>query len=368
MGKFGGEPWDRAERAGRIRPGRGPLFTRRVYPYRAPVLRKDALRQGIPRRTVDKAESPARGVILPPPEDYVGPERLGPDGWTAGDSPPYRWDIITRLRAHWLLAPDCTGTGWCAAAAHGLPYWADSEKVVLLSPRLRRNASDLLTAEYRQLKSNVRTACVDPLFPQLRVVDAPTAAAQCLAMILSGKKSWWVPEVPGMTGREVRAVQFLDAFAQCTHLSADALLSGARHIVNRDRMCDLLELSDAGAQSPMETVLRLVVRDSLPAGHTWTSQVAVSLTDGAVVPESHRGRKTTPDLACTSLKVALFYDGAHHGSAVQTETDFRLYQKLRALGWEAVRVNKELLSDLDELLDLLRAAVERATRAGIRSH
>lgn len=366
MGTFGGELWDRAERDGRIKPGRGPLFTRRVYPFRAPMLRKEALRRGMSRRTVDKAGKPARGVILPPAKAYEGPERLGPAGWNSGDHVPYDWDIITRLRAHWLLARDCVGAGWCAAAAHGLPYWADSEKVVLLSPTLRRNASDLLTPEYRQLRAEVRTACVDPLFPELRVVDAPTAAAQCLATILSGKKTWWVPPVPGLTDRVVRAVQFLDAFAQCTHLSTLALLAGARHIVDRRRMSALLELYDLGAQSPMETALRLIVRDELPAGHDWTSQVTVSLTDGTVGSAGSRGKKTTPDLACESLKIALFYDGAHHADGEQTETDFRMFQKLKALGWEAIRVNKELLADLDELLGLLRGTVERAVQAAAR--
>lgn len=364
MGKFGGELWDRAERDGRIKPGRGPLFTRRVYPFRAPMLRQEALRRGVPRRTVDRAGKPARGVVLLPPEEYDGPERLGPLGWSNGTSAPFDADIITRLRAHWLLNRDCVGAGWCAAAAHGLPYWADSEKVVLLSTKLRRNASDLLTPEYRQLTTQVRTACIDPLFPELHVVDAPTAAAQCLATILSGKKTWWIPTVPGLSDAEVRAVQFLDAFSQCTHLSAAKLLAGARHIVDRRRMKALLELCDHGAQSPMETALRLSVRDELPAGHEWTSQVTVSLTDGAVVDDTrYRGRKATPDLACGSLRIALFYDGAHHGDGEQTETDFRLFQKLKALGWEVIRVNKDLLADLDELLELLHGAVERAVSA-----
>lgn len=361
MGTFGGEFWDRAEHDGRIKPGRGPLFTRRVYPFRAPMLRKEALRTGIPRRTVDRADRPCLGVVLPPEEDYEGPDRLGPFGWHSGSTAPFLWDILTRLRTHWLLAQDCAAGGWAAAAAHGLPYWADSETVVLHSSRLRRNATDPTGPVFRPLPKNAHLMRIDPLFPDLQVVDAGTAAAQCLATILSGKRTWWVPTVPGLTDREVQAVQFLDAFFQCTHLNDTELLARARHIVNRQRMSELMELSDLGAQSPMETALRLIVRDELPDGHSWTSQITVSLVDGSVaVGANSRGRKTTPDLVCESLRIALFYDGAHHADEEQTETDFRLYQKLKALGWEAIRINKELLADRDELLHLLHGAVDRA--------
>ena len=359
MGTFGGKLWDRAVRDGRIRPGRGPLFTRRVYPSRTPVLRQEAL-QRAPRRTVDRAERAARGVILPPPADHEGPDRLGPLGWHSGDTGIYRHDIVTRLRIHWLCAPDCVGGGWRALASHGVPYWADSEKVLLLSRTSRRNSTDPYGPVYRTLPPGTPTVCVDPEFPGLRVVDAATAVAQCLATIRGGKKTWWVPEVPVLGHREVRSVQLLDAVHQCTELTDGELLAGARHIVDKDWMTGLLELSDHGAQSPMETVLRLIARDELPAEYTWTSQVTVSLSDGAVVTAEYRGRRTTPDLACPELRVALYYDGAHHGGAGQTETDFRLYQELRKLGWETVRVNKGLLADRAELTAHVRGAVERA--------
>jgi hypothetical protein len=364
MGIFGGPAWTDAEDSGRIRPGRGPLFTRRVYPFRAPALRRDALRDGVPRRTVDRADRPVRGVVLPPEDDYDGPARLGPDGWCSEDPGPYLWDIITRLRACWLLAPAAVGGAWCAAAAHGLPHWADSEQVLLHSGRMRRNPTGPGTPVYRPLPKHARTVCVDPLFPELKVVDAATAAAQCLATILSGKKQWWVPTVPGLTDREVRAVQFIDAYYQCTHLTDTDILAGARNIVDRVRLAALLELCDQGAESPMETVLRLVVRDELPAGHAWTSQVTVSLADGVVVDgATFRGKRTTPDLACPALKVALYYDGAHHEDQEQTETDFRMFQALKKIGWEAVRINRDLLNDRAELLEHIRGAIVRAGSA-----
>ncbi len=357
MGEFGGYHWDRAARDGRIRPGRGPTFARRVFPMRVPVLRTAALACGTPRSVVDSWEKPVRRVVLPPlPENTDTSSRLGPCGY--GDDPsPYLWDIITRTRALWLLTRDAVVGGWSAAGLHGLPHWADNEIVVLLSTRTRRNNTGTNGAVFRAFAVGTETVTPDPEFPEMQVVTAATAAAQCLATILTGKKTWYVHHVPGMQDRHVRAVQFIDAMFQCTHLTTGRILEGARGIVCRRTLKRLLALTDYGAQSPMETVLRLVIRDELPDDHRWTSQVRIDLG---------KGRSTVPDLACPELGVAVYYDGRHHDRTGQTDTDFMLFQKLKNAGWEAVRVNRTLLADLEELMEQLQGAILRATEA--RTH
>lgn len=361
MGTFGGIHWEQAVANGRIQPGRGPYFTRRVLPTRTPMLRTDALARGIPRSTVDRWDKPVRRIVLPPlPDPAETAEtapRLGPAGH--GDDPaPYTWDIVTRVRALWLLTRDAVVSGWGAAALHGLPHWADSERAVFLSTRTRRNNSGN-GAVFRELTPGTVTVNPDPEFPDMRVITAAHAAAQCLATILHGKKWWYVHHVPGLDDRHVRAIQFIDAVYQCSHLTRNQILEGARRIVNRRVLKRLLPLTDYGAQSPMETVLRLIVRDELPAGHTWTSQVRIDLADGDVAGPAS-ARTTVPDLACTRLGVALYYDGRHHDGADQTDTDFVLFQKLRGVGWEAVRVNRTLLSDRSEMMDHIRSAITRA--------
>lgn len=159
--------------------------------------------------------------------------------------------------------------------------------------------------------------------------------------------------------REVRAVQLIDAFYQCTHVTARQILVAARGTVSRRVLKRVLALCDQGTQSPMETVLRLLVRDTLAdvAGdHVWSSQVTV------VLGTWYR-KRTTPDLACVELKVALYYDGRHHDEDDQNDTDFRLFQQLKDLGWEVVRVNRDLLSDLEELMKQVDAAIARAVAA-----
>lgn len=359
MGKYGGELWDAAERDGRIKPGRGPNFTKRVLPDLAPLLRKDALDQGIPRSAVDRSDRPTRGVLIPPEEGGPFPERLGPCGWSSEDPGEFQWDIVTRGRAHWLLARDAVAIGWLAAAMHGLPHWADSEPVVFFSTHTRRSARSRFGAKFRTPPADLVTVRPDPLFPELRSVDAATAAVQCLSSVMRGKKTWWIPSVPGMGDREVRAVQLIDAFYQCTHVTARQILVAARGTVSRRVVKRVLALCDQGAQSPMETVLRLLVRDTLAdvAGdHVWSSQVTV------VLGTWYR-KRTTPDLACVELKVALYYDGRHHDEDDQNDTDFRLFQQLKDLGWEVVRVNRDLLSDLEELMKQVDAAIARAVAA-----
>lgn len=78
MGNFGGHAWATAENNGRIRPGRGPYFTRRVLPGLAPMLRKDALDSGVPRSAVDRSDRPTRGVVIPPEAEAPSPSDSAP--------------------------------------------------------------------------------------------------------------------------------------------------------------------------------------------------------------------------------------------------------------------------------------------------
>lgn len=366
MGDFRGQAWAQATQQKRIPPGRGPLFTRRVLPSRLPRLRKEALASGIPRRTLDGWERPARGIVLPPlPEKkaQVHP-RLGPAGH--GDrTAPFAWDVVTRLRSHWLMAQRSVVSGWAAIAVYGLPYWADSEHVVLLSDTTR-GAGGLRRPVVRPMPDGLYVLCPDPAFPRMRVVTPETAAAQCLASVLHGRTVWPVPPVPGTDPRHVRAVQFLDACHQATLLTGGDILDGAHGRVDRSLLRRLLDLSDDGAHSPMETVFRLVVNGELPDGYGWTSQRRISLETGETVSRSQGFtgyvRSTVPDLSCPELGVALYYDGKHHRSEEQKTTDFALYQKLKGVGWEALRVDSALLADRAELTDQLRGAVARAVR------
>jgi very-short-patch-repair endonuclease len=329
-----------------------------------PVLRRELIAEGVSRRVIDsRYVRLVRGVYLPPvPEEHLRHARLGPSGYH-GLTGPFRHDIVTRARAHSLLHPRAVVGYWAAAAFHGLVHWADEAPVVLLTGSSKQGSmvqgarsTQSARPVLRPLPAGLRVMQCDRAFPGVRVVGAATAAVQCLTTILTGKQRWDVPQVPGLCPEHVRAVQFIDAFLQCTWVTLRQIVAASRNKVDAGVLRMLCGLVDPGygAESPRETVLRLIVRDELPAGFSWSTQVTVDL--GTTV--------TRPDIACPELKVALYYDGAHHLAQDTRDTDFRLFQKLRDIDWEAVRVNGPALEERTEMMENIRNAIARAVRAG----
>lgn len=337
--------------------GRGPTYTRRVMPTVTPQIRSELRASGTVSdwKLRHRYVQVAFNVVVPMPEDGHDPDSFGGFGS----------DVMVRALAHHLLRPDAVLGGWGAAAAHGLrPDWADHAPVVLLSGNKHRRSA--VTAEaarvpmypvIQPLPENVEVTSPVAGYPNLRVVTPPVAAAQCLWTILTSRHEWWVHDVPGMTRKEVRAVQFIDAFAQCTWITRAEILEASAGLVNRKELAPLLDIADDGAQSPMETVMRLMVRDLLPAPYSWTSQTRVDLEPGA--PGSWP-RHTLPDLGCRELKIAVYYDGAHHLSHSQTDVDFDQFLALRDLGWEVLRFTKHHLRTPGELRELVMNVIRRA--------
>ncbi len=131
----------------------------------------------------------------------------------------------------------------------------------------------------------------------------------------------------------IKAVAHLDALARATGLTArDAMLlidryRGAR---GNKRARRVLELMDAGAESPRESWLRLVVVDAgLPRP---TTQIRV--TDGQLVAYL--------DMGWRDQLVALEYEGDQHRTdRRQYVKDIRRADMLERLGWRVIRVIKE---------------------------
>lgn len=349
-----------ARRDGRVPDGPGPDHTIRVQPLPVPVKRTSLTGTHTRASLRARFRTLTKGVLLPlEPEDMPEEFRIREE-----DCGGFLVDIISRARAHWLLnVPTIIGY-WAAAAYHGLPYWCDDAPVVLLGSYSSGDARSW-NAEHTPTVPvflaavpSVTTVCPDSAFPHLRVVTANIAAGQCLHSLLKGTHGWDVPEVPGLTPREVRCVQFLDAMFQCTRLTGDDVRRGARNLVDAGRLDRLLALSDPGAQSPRETLLRLYVRDVLPAGFTWTSQVTVYL-DPAGRPWKH----LIADLACEELTLALFYDGAYHRAEERRNLDHHQIARLRKRGWEAVRVDAALMAETDLMMEDIGDAIERALAA-----
>jgi len=126
------------------------------------------------------------------------------------------------------------------------------------------------------------------------------------------------------------AVARLDALARATNLKPDGVMSVAeRHPGARGlRQLEVaLEFVDAGAQSPRETYLRLlIIRAGLPRPQT---QIPVIT-----------GEETYYlDMGWEDCMVAVEYDGEHHRTdSLQYRNDIRRLETLQRLGWIVIRV------------------------------
>lgn len=132
-----------------------------------------------------------------------------------------------------------------------------------------------------------------------------------------------------------QAVAEMDALLRATRLDcADVELLADRYRGRRGirRARAALGLVDAGAESPRETWLRLLlIRAGLPRPRT---QIPVIDEFGQIVARL--------DMGWPELKIGLEYDGDHHWTnRRQLSRDIRRTEELRDLGWIVVRVTAE---------------------------
>jgi hypothetical protein len=116
-------------------------------------------------------------------------------------------------------------------------------------------------------------------------------------------------------------------------LDATRRFRGARGL---DRARQAISLVRVGAESPRESLLRLlIVRSGLPAP---TLQHEVHEASGALVARL--------DLSWPDLRLAVEYDGDQHFTdRVQQLRDIERLRQLQELGWFVIRVTKHDLAD-----------------------
>ncbi|OBF87962.1 hypothetical protein A5791_18785 [Mycobacterium sp. 852002-51163_SCH5372311] len=132
-----------------------------------------------------------------------------------------------------------------------------------------------------------------------------------------------------------KAVAAIDALARATRLkTAEIELLAERHKGHRNirRARRAVTLVDAGAESPRETWLRLLVIEAgYPPPQT---QIPVYGAYGELV--------AVVDMGWENVKIALEYEGDHHRIDRRTfGKDIERYEALPELGWIAIRVTAE---------------------------
>jgi len=231
---------------------------------------------------------------------------IHPDVYIPKGSEP-TLDVRTRAAALWV--PGAIIAGRAAAALHGASWVAATSPIELIG-RARRRQAGVIVREER-----IHTDEFMPLGDL--VVTTPERTALDVARHLPRGE----------------AVAHLDALAATTGIDPAAVLSlanrypGARGI-QRARIA--VPLTDAGAQSPRESWLRLLLIDArYPRPATQ-------------IPVSDGYSTAFVDLGWDEPKIGLEYEGAHHQlDRSQAVRDIGRYDMLDELGWLIIRVVKE---------------------------
>jgi very-short-patch-repair endonuclease len=214
-----------------------------------------------------------------------------------------------RAKAGWLWTRrQGVVAGFSAAALHG-SRWVDDRKPVELLHDNRHRLPGVQTRGDRLGDDEIEIVAGIP-------VTSPARTATDLGC-------WY----PTMT-----AVAAIDALARATDIkAADVELLAQRYAGRRGitRARHSVSLFDAGAQSPKESWLRVVlIQQGLPRPQT---QIPVRDEFGSMIAYL--------DIGWEDVKVAVEYDGDHHRSdRTQYGWDIRRLEMLQHRGWIVVRV------------------------------
>lgn len=266
------------------------------------------------------------------------------------DNSTTQLDIITRARAEHLARPDSIIAGWAALAYHGLRYWADEAALSVVSREGRARAAVPRSRTARSENARMTwTWKPDPYHPELRCVDLIEALVSALKSVKSNSMKWNVPAIEGYSAEQIRGIQLLDAVRRIAgqECDVDELVARARGRVNSRWLAKIVRASDDGADSPMETLMRLTIAGIVVCGEKleWESQVSImrdgSLETGweAEIEGRFEPWLTVADLYCAKYKIVLFYDGEHHREKGQHYRDIDIDATLQEHGYLVMRVS-----------------------------
>lgn len=149
-----------------------------------------------------------------------------------------------------------------------------------------------------------------------------------------------------------QAVIVVDALLNATRTSPSAVVDVAARHPGARRIRDLqrvLDVADAGAESPRETMTRLLLLEAgFPRPET---QLRIVGADGFVVARA--------DMGWRAKKVVVEYDGVQHWTdRKQRSWDIDRTAIVESMGWRVVRVSAELLESRPwVLIERVRAAL-----------
>jgi hypothetical protein len=216
--------------------------------------------------------------------------------------------LADRATAAWLWSKrEGVISGLAASAAHGAKWVADDVPIDVNWANNRRPRGIVTTRD--TLLSDEVTS----------IAGLPVTTAERTAFDLARR---------GPTGQ---AVARLDALARATHFKVEDVQAVARrhpHTRGLARLDHVLDLVDAGAESPKETWLRLLLIDAgFPRPQT---QIPVFGPDGYPL--------YFLDMGWEDAKIAVECDGEEHRERVRFKRDIVRSEYLAHLKWRLIRV------------------------------
>jgi len=218
-----------------------------------------------------------------------------------------------------------------------------------------RNAATLLGADVRVLG-----APVEVTLPAGTRFRAPTGISIVRSPLPGGDTGSWAGIPITTAGRTAfdlarrlpltEAVVCVDAMLAARLLEAEDLRESARRRpgwTGLPQVKKVLLLCDAGAESPQESRLRLIlVAGGLPRPVT---QYEVRTASGLFVARL--------DLAYPEHKLGVEYEGDHHRGRGAFQADLRRMNALRACGWTVLRFAARDLREPARLIATVKAAL-----------
>lgn len=261
--------------------------------------------------------------------------RVFPDVYALKDQ---RLGLADRITAAWLWPRRRAVVGGLAAAALLGSRWVDEDITIELN-HVNNKAPPGIIARNQTLRAG-------EVF-RMRGIAVTTAARTAFDL--------------GRHGPAGTAVARLDALMNATHITREEIAEVAAchpNVRGVRRLGAVLERVDAGAQSPRETWLRLLLVDAgFPRPQT---QIPVLGPDG-------RPRYFL-DTGWPEIKVAAEYDGDHHRTdRTQFNGDILRAEYISGQGWIVVRVvagtsRREIVARVRRAWALAGASIQTSDR------
>lgn len=225
-----------------------------------------------------------------------------------------RDSLILDLEALTAVCPNVVATGWTAAAIHGHPWLPRNPPLEVATGQRRVRRPGVLSRQFEIPESQLEEF-IGPFGRTIRVATLDRALYD-LARYLPRNDAVVALDGAGRLGADARTTvpRMVDLNANASR-RATALFHAS--------LCAPL------SESPMETRLRLFALD-------------LGL-DHLVVQYPVRGTPYRLDLADPARKIAIEYDGEHHGYSDQHTKDVERRNRLAALGWTVIVVTKRQL-------------------------